>query len=515
MSAKINFISILSNNNEVRIDEAPIGTPAFFTDLNLDQIIGAVTAGHEANQLLPIFSTPLRTSDAIRYRQEVFRDLEDETLVESIGTFVGRMSEHRRCMGLWERASQRQHAAGWFLEAVKIYCHAVSTLRDDLQRRQIASRGLTAFRLYLGEYEASHTFTKLREDTERTAAALARAKYCLLIRDNSITVRRYEGEEDYAAEVEAVFARFKQGAAKDYRVAIPDRLEMNHVEEKILSLIARLYPDEFTLLDDYCLRNRNYLDRTLDDFTREVQFYLAYLRYLLPLKRAGRQFCYPRVDPQNKEVFNYEGFDLALAHKLLAENTPLVCNDFQLRDPERIIVVTGPNQGGKTTFARTFGQLHYLAALGCPVPGREAQLLLCDRIFTHFEKQENINDLRGKLQDDLIRIRQILAEATAASIIILNEIFTSTTLQDALFLGRQILGKISRKDLLCICVTFLDELSAFDEKTVSMASTVDPENPTRRTYRVIRKAADGLSYALSLAEKHGLTYDGLKERLRP
>ena len=212
MSAKINFISILSNNNEVRIDEAPIGTPAFFTDLNLDQIIGAVTAGHEANQLLPIFSTPLRTSDAIRYRQEVFRDLEDETLVESIGTFVGRMSEHRRCMGLWERASQRQHAAGWFLEAVKIYCHAVSTLRDDLQRRQIASRGLTAFRLYLGEYEASHTFTKLREDTERTAAALARAKYCLLIRDNSITVRRYEGEEDYAAEVEAVFARFKQGA---------------------------------------------------------------------------------------------------------------------------------------------------------------------------------------------------------------------------------------------------------------------------------------------------------------
>jgi len=245
-----------------------------------------------------------------------------------------------------------------------------------------------------------------------------------------------------------------------------------------------------------------------------VQFYIAYLRYISPLKRAGRRFCYPRVDIKNKEVFNYEGFDLALAQKLLAENAPLVCNDFQLRDPERIIVVTGPNQGGKTTFARTFGQLHYLAALGCPVPGREAQLFLCDRIFTHFEKQESINNLRGKLQDDLIRIHRILEEATTASIIILNEIFTSTTLQDALFLGRRILDKISQKDLLCICVTFLDELSSFDEKTVSMVSTVDPEDPTRRTYRIIRKAADGISYALSLAEKHGLTYNRLKERLQ-
>jgi DNA mismatch repair protein MutS len=232
------------------------------------------------------------------------------------------------------------------------------------------------------------------------------------------------------------------------------------------------------------------------------------------MTQAGLCFCHPLVDELCKDVRADATFDLALARKLTATHPgTVVCNDLSLIEPERIIVISGPNNGGKTTFARTFGQLHYLAELGVPVPGRSTRLFLFDRLFTHFEQAEAPENSRGKLQDDLVRIHTILDAATGRSIIIMNELFTSTTLQDAVFLGTKIIRAIVDLDLLCVYVTFVDELAALGDTTVSMVSTVEPGDPTTRTHKIVRRPADGNAQAIAIAERFGLAYPRLKERL--
>ena len=508
------FHSILFERTEDSIKKETLEAPVFFVDLNLDQIIDAITAGRQEYNLKPFFYTSLNDIEAIKYRHEIFQDLENKTLFEGIKSFAQKMHTMRIHLSLVDKLYYKFHKEGWFLDTVEIYCDAVNCLVHDLTLVDSKSRGFLAFREYLTDYTNSRLFTSLLAETKKLKADLSAVKYCLLIKGNGIKVRKYESEIDYSPEVEKTFEKFKQGAVKDYRAKLPTGSGMNHVEAQILDLVAKLYPDIFLDVDNYCAKHGNYLDETIGVFDREIQFYVAYLEYVAIFKRAGLKFCYPHISNKGKEVYDYEGFDLALAYKLISEKSSVVCNDFYLKDKERIFVVSGPNQGGKTTFARTFGQLHYLASRGCPVPGKEAQLFLFDRLFTHFEKEENIKDLRGKLEDDLVRIYDIQNQSTSSSIIVINEILTSTTLNDALFLSKKIMEKIIQLDLLCVWVTFIDELTSFSEKTVSMVSTVVPENPALRTYKIVRRPADGLAYAISIAEKYRLTYDCLKERIK-
>jgi hypothetical protein len=85
--------------------------------------------------------------------------------------------------------------------------------------------------------------------------------------------------------------------------------------------------------------------------------------------------------------------------------------------------------------------------------------------------------------------------------------------RDAVVLTKKIAAKLTALDLLCVWVTFIDELASLGDQTVSMVSTVVRENPALRTYKIIRRPADGLAYAMSIAEKYGLTYAMIKERI--
>jgi DNA mismatch repair protein MutS len=506
------FRSILFDEPEICAATKGGVAPEYFSDLNLDQIVESITSGRDEYKLKPFFNTPLRRVDTITYRHEILRDLENPVLSRDIGSFALKMQAMRKLLSQAEKRHHAYQKQREFLNAVEIYCDAVSALTRDLALPTLASRGFLAFREYLISYTQSLDFTALCTEVQALLTDLGGVRYCLEIDGNRVKISRSGAEPDYGAEVSLTFQKFRQGAANEHRFELPSGGDMNPVEAVIMHLVAKLYPQVFTSLVQYCSRRREYLDHTIREFDREVQFYLACLEHIERLRRTGLRFCYPTVTSQSKEIYGYEVFDLALANKLILNKVPVVSNDFYLKGPERILIVSGANQGGKTTFARTFGQLHHLASIGCPVPGKEARLFLFERLFTHFEREEDLKNLSSKLEMDLRGIREILELATSNSILIMNESFSSTTLNDALLLSRQVLQQIIERDMLCVSVTFFDELSSLGDTTVSMVGTVDPQDPTQRTFKIVRRPADGLAYAVAIAEKYRLTYERLKER---
>ncbi|RDU97820.1 MutS-related protein [Trinickia dinghuensis] len=507
------FHSILFETPEDRPSGNQAGEPDFFGDLNLDQMVAEATRGYAEYDLASFFYTPLSRVGAIVYRHEIMRDLENPVVHDSVKLLTDGMRKMRALRAEGEKLYYSLQKQWWFLESTIAYSMTLGTFARELHACEPRSKGFREFLQHLTSYLASEAFQALVRDADDVKRELASIQYCTLVKGSTVTVRRYDSESDYSAKVLGIFDRFKLGATKERCEAVREQPQMNHVEAQVLQFVARLSPQPFSKLAAFHEQHADYLDATIATFDREIQFYLAYGAYVGPCREQGLEFSYPLVTDTSKAAHCDETYDLVLAHKLATDNARVVCNGLHLNEGEHLLIVSGPNNGGKTTFARMFGQLHYLTRLGCPVPGHNARLFLCNALFTHFEREESTKDMRGKLRDDLYRMHGILTQATSDSVIIMNEIFSSTTLADALFLSKRIIGQIIELGALCVCVTFIEELARLSGEAVSMVSEIDPAAPEIRTYRIRRRDAGSEAYAMSIARHYGLTYDRLKERL--
>lgn len=496
-------------------EPGPVAQPQSFADLNLDQLVAAVTEANERYDLAEFFFVALHDPEQVDYRHQVLRDLDRAEVFAAIERFVGAMHEMRDRLRLSTTLHDVRQRQRWFLAAADVYCDAIERLAVDLASVSPASVALRGLRAYVAAYRHGDAFARLATQTKQLIDDLDRIRYTVSLRGLEVTVDHFADEPDLTQEVQDTFARFRETAAKSYRARFYEHAEADTVESRILALVAQLNPEAFQRLAEFCERHADYFDPTVARFDREIHFYLGYLSHIAPLREAGVEFCLPTVSDTTKSVEAEGACDLVLAGRLVDDHAPVVANDFALSGVERILVVSGPNQGGKTTFARMFGQLHHLAALGLPVPARRAAVYLPDRIFCHFEREEDISTLRSKFEEELVRIHEVLAVATDRSLLIMNESFSSTTADDALRIGRRVLEQVIELGMICVFVTFVDELASLGPETVSMMSTVDPDDLTHRTFRVIRKPADGLAYAVALAERHGLGYEQLKRRLAP
>lgn len=193
--------------------------PSFFRDLNLDQVVDAVTAEWKDYDLLPFYYTTLSDVDEIAYRQEVMRDLENDDVMQSIRQFSGRMRSMRERLNQVKELRNYQHSAHRRqLAAISVYCEAVQHLSHQLPNVHLRSRGLLGFRDYLNQYVASVSFRELSAQVDKLESDLAAIRYSLLMKDGSVTARAYEGEDDYSVAVERTFEKFRRLPIRKRRI---------------------------------------------------------------------------------------------------------------------------------------------------------------------------------------------------------------------------------------------------------------------------------------------------------
>lgn len=484
--------------------------PEYFGDLNLDQVVRAVTDRYRDFDLRRYFIEPLDTPEEIAYRQGVFTDLRQPELLSAVRRFSDEFRSIQAVLKNLDNLFDIQRE-GHLLESARKYCRYLFELRDALESQKSLSDALSGLMEYIAGLLESENFKVLQKDIDEVEEAISGIGYNLVINSNRITVAKPDAQpEDFSIEILKDFAKFGKVEMDDSGDISSRSPDLGHVQAEILKLVEKLYPERIGRLRQFSNAHMEFIDPVISGIYQEFQFYLSYIDYMKVQEKAGLAFCIPRISDKGR-IFARNAFDTALALKLVKDGKETVTNDFRVEPERRILIVTGPNNGGKTTFARSIGQIFHLASIGVPVPASEAVLTIQDRIFSLFEYAEEIENLRGKLEDDLVRLRQIVERSTERSIVIINEMLSSTTVKDAFSIGWSILEMLRNNGSICIFVTFLDEFSQF-ESAASWVAQVDSDNPEVRTHRVMESEPNGLAYAMAIARKYGLAYEDIMGR---
>lgn len=256
----------------------------------------------------------------------------------------------------------------------------------------------------------------------------------------------------------------------------------------------------------------------------ELAFFLGAARLVSVLRTEGYPLVRPAIAPPDERVFAADGlYNLELALRLRAAppaegvpNAP-VANAAAFDDASRIFVLTGPNRGGKTTFARAVGLAQVLAQAGLPAPAWAARVSPVDAIFTLFPAAEQARTGMGRLDEEAAALAAIFRRAAARSLVLLNEPLGSTSPREAVAIARDVLCGLRLLGARAILVTHLHDLAREVEDlnaAVNGPSRIASLVAAARTYSIVPGLPEGRSYAADIAVAHGLQLGQIERTLR-
>jgi hypothetical protein len=434
----------------LQVDEASL-----HDDLSLGVLLDAMARGesrlYESGKR--VLLAGLDQPQAIRYRQDVLRDcLGSPAIVRDMYDISITVLSETRLRWRGETPASRVTSS---VDEVRVYVAALKRLREiaDEHGPKFTSDGFREFFALLQRELPDAYFAEVDEHLSTLRfpeGVLLSAKLGDGNRGVDYALRR----RTRAGQPRAGQPRAGQPRARHLwqRDRSHPSFELHPRDVHGARTLRELKSRGLACVADVMTCSATHLRRFFDSMTDELAFYLGCVNLHEELREKGGDTSFPVPADTTSEVLAARGlYDPCLR---LTSSGRIIGNDLQA-DGKSLVVITGANQGGKSTFLRSVGLAHLMMHAGMFVSAREYRSSTRGSLFTHYRREEDPEMKRGKLDEELARMRRIVDAASSRSVVLLNESFSATNERDGSEIARQVVRGLQARGVRVFFVTHL------------------------------------------------------------
>lgn len=497
----------------------------YIDDLNLrfvyEEICRAGRFG-EQYDFAEVFLYPCARVSTVVFRQRIMERLYQDTFLnEAAVEFVACVSEIQQRLERFKEAvdEKKKMIAALqirydFLEGLEGICEKVSKyIKKETPLSECAEK-------LAGFVSDSRVVLEKEELSEFLSALDGSMPHSILLnKDRGQNCRSMVLDPEGARECDYTERLIKSAepflGKYDFKIRVYQNTDISYLDKKIQEHICLQQPQLVGGLESLYEKYGSYDISQFIRIARELVFYLACIRFVQRYEEAGFFFSMPVCTAlQGTDVI--EAYDMALGINLYRNNKgcKAVPNNYGFDEKRRVFILTGANQGGKTTFVRSIGLIQCLAQVGMFVPCRKASLGMAEQIHTHFSREDERGASVGRFEQELQRIHEILGILRDGDMVLLNETFTSTQRTVAVVLLKRLLQEMDRRHCCGGLVTHFYEVcdGLEGESFYSLVTEVAGDGESKeRTYRIREGESFRYSFAKDIAVKCGVTYERLKD----
>jgi DNA mismatch repair ATPase MutS len=432
--------------------DLPWGSATLIEDLELNTLFSAMCAGDAflLDVVRRAVMTSLRDPRQIIYRQDVLRDcVANATTVRVLyGIAVEAIEiEKKSYFGFFNRYPAAILSSA--RELMQLFIAVLVKLREvaDHSAGYFSSEGFTTFFAMIQRELADDYFDTLKEhlkELQLRSGTLISAGLGEGNKGISYVLRR-PNELD-----RNLLKRFFRRRPPSLTFHIAER------DEAGARALSELQARGINLVADAVAQSADHVLSFFRMLRTELGFYIGCLNLGNALDAKGQRVCYPQAAPVGERHLSFAGlYDICLSLRL---QTAIVPNDVSA-DGADLIVVTGANEGGKSTFLRSVGLAQLMMQAGMTVGAESFRANVCESQFAHYKREEDPSMTSGKFDEELVRMNEMADHLRPNSIVLFNESFASTNEREGSEVARQIVSALLEKHVKVFFVTHMYEFA--------------------------------------------------------